>query len=100
MSSTRFRPHRQPKRSAIPGALHWDAGRRGLGLQASSLAGWDVVSPEECLLSNSTWRLLTAAGPPGKKLGARFVIQTGQVLQQRDKPCRQFFVLLEVRPRW
>ena len=70
---------------------------RPLCMQASSLAGWDVVSPEECLLSNSTWRLLTAAGPPGKKLGARFVIQTGQVLQQRDKPCRQFFVLLEVR---
>ena len=64
--------------------------------QASSLAGWDVVSPEECLLSNTTWRLFTAAGP-AKKLGARFALQPGQVLQHRDRPCRQFFVLLEVR---
>ena len=65
-------------------------------LQASSLAGWDVVSPDECLLSNATWRLLTGQSRGQSPLGARFQIRAGQVLQQRDKPCRQFFVLLEV----
>ena len=68
-----------------------------LCLQATSVAGWDVVSPEECLLSNATWRLLTSTARGHPTLGARFAIRAGQILQHRDKPCRQFFVLLEVR---
>ena len=66
--------------------------------QATWLSRWDVASPEECLLSNATWRLLTStSNSAGAPLGARFTVRAGQILQQRDKPCRQFYVLIEVR---
>ena len=68
--------------------------------QATLAKGWDVVTPDDCLLTNYTWALLAGAngmGTQSKRLGSRFTLQRGQQLQAKDATCRQFYVLLEVR---
>ena len=70
-------------------------------MQATLAKGWDVVTPEDCLLTNYTWALLSGAnglGQQSRRLGSHFTLQRGQQLQAKDAPCRQFFVLLEVCP--
>ena len=67
--------------------------------QATLATGWDVVTPDDCLLTNYTWALLSGANgmdPQSRKLGSRFTLKRGQQLQAKDSTCRQFYVVLEV----
>ena len=69
--------------------------------QATLATGWDVVTPDDCLLTNYTWALMAGAngmGAQSKQLGSRFSLQRGQLLQAKDATCRQFYLLLEVGP--
>ena len=65
-------------------------------LQATWQGGWDVVTPSDVEISTSLSQLLHAQ--PGSKdsFGNRSGLQRGQVLQQKDQACRQFYVLLTV----
>ena len=67
-----------------------------LGVQATLAKGWDVVTPDDCLLTDYAWTLL--AGGKGQVLppGRRFTLRRGQLLQAKDATCRQFYVLMEV----
>lgn len=62
-------------------------------------SGWDVVTADDCLLTNYSWALLSGQNgmqPHAKRLGHRFSLSKGQLLQAKDASCRQFFVLIEV----
>lgn len=67
--------------------------------QAMLSSGWDVVTADDCLLTNYSWALLSGQNgmqPHAKRLGHRFSLSKGQLLQAKDASCRQFFVLIEV----
>ena len=67
-----------------------------LNLQATWQNGWDVVTPADVEISSTLQQLLHAQ--PGSKdhVGQACGLQRGQVLQQKDQACRQFYILLTV----
>ncbi|KAK9814559.1 hypothetical protein WJX72_007850 [[Myrmecia] bisecta] len=65
------------------------------GPEACLATGWDVVSVEECQLGDETWRRLTAAPKTQGAAGHRIALRRGSMLQGKDQPCRQFYVVLE-----
>lgn len=67
-----------------------------LWAQATWQGGWDVVTPADVEISTSLSQLLHAQPGSIEGIGNRSSLQRGQVLQQKDQACRQFYVLLTV----
>ncbi|KAK9808186.1 hypothetical protein WJX73_006212 [Symbiochloris irregularis] len=65
------------------------------GPQATLAKGWDVVTPDDCLLTNYAWALLANGTQQHPPPGQRFTLKRGQLLQAKDSSCRSFYVLLE-----